>query len=186
MNPMFIVAIPLVLVIIGMVLNSIGLSFDQPPSSAEQDPAKRAAAEAETFRRFFDTRRKQAVQRQKRVGQYAWLLIIAIIGSFIWLYMYTMTKTTGTTQIAALQTLPMEDGKEMVLSVTLKDGSTVKYRINTPTGDTLAAATKDGVSKQKVSTYDMEQSGTILSIGESPLPVGVALKVSVDPTAKKD
>jgi len=25
-----------------------------------------------------------------------------------------------------------------------------------------------------------------LSIGESPLPVGVALKVSVDPTAKKD
>jgi len=33
MNPMFIVAIPLVLVIVGMVLNSIGLSFDQPPSS---------------------------------------------------------------------------------------------------------------------------------------------------------
>jgi len=169
-----------------MVLNSFDLGFNQPPSSAEQDPAKRAAAEGDAYRRFFDLQRKQAVARQKRVGQYAWLLIIAIIGSFIWLYMYTVTKTTGTTQIAALQTLPMEDGKEMVLSVTLKDGSTVKYRINTPTGDTLAAATKDGVSKQKVSTYDMEQSGTILSIGESPLPVGVALKVSVDPTAKKD
>jgi hypothetical protein len=186
MNPMFIVAIPIVLVIVGMVLNSFDLGFNQPPSSAEQDPAKRAAAEGEAYRRFFDLQRKQAVARQKRVGQYAWLLIIAIIGSFIWLYMFTVTKTTGTTQIAALQTLPMEDGKEMVLSVTLKDGSTVKYRINTPTGDTLAAATKDGVSKQKVSTYDMEQSGTILSIGESPLPVGVALKVSVDPTAKKD
>ncbi len=186
MNPMFIVAIPIVLVIVGMVLNSFDLGFNQPPSSAEQDPAKRAAAEGDAYRRFFDLQRKQAVARQKRVGQYAWLLIIAIIGSFIWLYMYTVTKTTGTTQIAALQTLPMEDGKEMVLSVTLKDGSTVKYRINTPTGDTLAAATKDGVSKQKVSTYDMEQSGTILSIGESPLPVGVALKVSVDPTAKKD
>jgi hypothetical protein len=186
MNPMFIVAIPIVLVIVGMVLNSFDLGFNQPPSSAEQDPAKRAAAEGEAYRRFFDLQRKHAVTRQKRVGQYAWLLIIAIIGSFIWLYMFTVTKTTGTTQIAALQTLPMEDGKEMVLSVTLKDGSTVKYRINTPTGDTLAAATKDGVSKQKVSTYDMEQSGTILSIGESPLPVGVALKVSVDPTAKKD
>jgi hypothetical protein len=186
MNPMFIVAIPIVLVIVGMVLNSFDLGFNQPPSSAEQDPAKRAAAEGDAYRRFFDLQRKQAVARQKRVGQYAWLLIIAIIGSFIWLYMYTVTKTTGTTQIAALQTLPMEDGKEMVLSVTLKDGSTVKYRINTPTGDTLAAATKDGVSKQKVSTYDMEQSGTVLSIGESPLPVGVALKVSVDPTAKKD
>jgi len=186
MNPMFIVAIPIVLVIVGMVLNSFDLGFNQPPSSAEQDPAKRAAAEGDAYRRFFDLQRKQAVARQKRVGQYAWLLIIAIIGSFIWLYMYTVTKTTGTTQIAALQTLPMEDGKEMVLSVTLKDGSTVKYRISTPTGDTLAAATKDGVSKQKVSTYDMEQSGTVLSIGESPLPVGVALKVSVDPTAKKD
>ena len=186
MHPIFIVAIPIVLVIVGMVLNSFDLGFNQPPSSAEQDPAKRAAAEGEAYRRFFDLQRKHAVTRQKRVGQYAWLLIIAIIGSFIWLYMFTVTKTTGTTQIAALQTLPMEDGKEMVLSVTLKDGSTVKYRINTPTGDTLAAATKDGVSKQKVSTYDMEQSGTILSIGESPLPVGVALKVSVDPTAKKD
>ena len=186
MNPMFIVAIPIVLVIVGMVLNSFDLGFNQPPGSAEQDPAKRAAAEGDAYRRFFDLQRKHAVARQKRVGQYAWLLIIAIIGSFIWLYMYTVIKTTGTTQIAALQTLPMEDGKEMVLSVTLKDGSTVKYRINTPTGEPLAAATKDRVSKQKVSTYDMEQSGTVLSIGETPLPVGVALKVSVDPTAKKD
>jgi len=186
MHPMLIVAIPLVLVIVGMVLNSIGLSFDQPPSSAEQDPAKRAAAESEGYRRFFDLQRKRAVTRQKRIGQYAWLLMVAIIGSFIWLYMYTVNKTTATTQIAALQTQVMEEGKGMVLSVTLKDGSNVKYRINTPTGDTLAAATKEGVSKQKVSSYDMEQSGTVLSIGESPLPLGVALKVSIDPTAKKD
>jgi len=186
MNPMFIVAIPLVLVIVGMVLNSIGLSFDQPPSSAEQDPAKRAAAEAETFRRFFDTQRRGAVQRQKRIGQYAWLLIIAIIGSFIWLYKYTVNTTTATTQMAALQTMAMEEKKDIVLSVTLKDGSNVKYLIKSPTADTLDAATKEGISKQKVSTYDMEQSGTILSIGESPLPLGVALKVSIDPTAKKD
>ena len=186
MHPMLIIAIPIVLVIVGMVLNSIGLSFDQPQSSAEQDPAKRAAAEGEAFRRFFDTQRRGAVQRQKRVGQYAWLLIIAIIGSFIWLYNYTVNKTTATTQIAALQTLAMEDGKETVLSVTLKNGSIVKYRIKSPTADTLAAATKEGISKQKVSSWDMEQSGTILTIGESPLAVGVALKVSVDPTAKKD
>jgi hypothetical protein len=50
----------------------------------------------------------------------------------------------------------------------------------------LDAATKEGISKQKVSSYDMEQSGTVLSIGESPLIVGVALKVSSDPTVKKD
>ena len=186
MNPMFIVAIPLVLVIVGMVLNGIGLSFDQPPGSAEQDPAKRAVAEGETYRRFFDLQRKRAVTRQKRVGQYAWLLMVAIIGSFIWLYMYTVKKTTATTQIATLQTLPMEEGKEMVLSVTLKDGSNAKYRIKSAKADTLDAATKERISKQKVSSYDMEQSGTVLNIGESPLPLGLTLKVSSDPTEKKD
>ena len=186
MNPLLIVAIPIVVVIVGMVLNSIGLSFDQPATSSEQDPAKRAAAEGDAYRRFFDLQRKRAVTRQKRVGQYAWLLMVAIIGSFIWLYNYTANKTAATTQIAALQTLPLEEGKEMVLSVTLKDGSNVKYLIKSPTADALDAAKKEGISKQKVSSYDMERSGTVLTIGESPLPVGVALKVSSDPTARKD
>ena len=186
MHPMLIVAIPVGLVIVGMILNSIGLSFDQPPGSLEQDPAKRAAAESEAYRRFFDLQRSRAGKRQKRVGQYAWLLIIAIIGSFIWLYLNTVKETTVATRIAALQTLAKEEGKEMILSVTLKDGSNVKYMIKSPQADTLDAATKEGISKQKVSSYDLEQSGTVLSIGESPLPLGVALKVSSDPTAKKD
>ncbi len=186
MNPMFIVAIPLLLVIVGMVLNSFDLGFNQPPSSAEQDPAKRAAAEAETFRRFFDTQRKRAVQRQKRVGQYAWLLIIATIGSFIWLYKYTVNTTTATTQIAALQTLVTEDGKETVLSLTLKDGSNVKYLIKSAKAETADAATKEAISKEKVSSWDMSQSGTAQSIGTNLLTPGVALKVSSDPTAKKD
>ena len=119
MHPMVIVAIPIVLVLVGMVLNSMGLAFDQPPTSAEQDPAKRAAADADAYRRFFDLQRKQAVARQKRISQYCWLLLIAIIGSFIWLYNYTAKKTSSTTQMAALQTMPLEDGKEVVLSVTL-------------------------------------------------------------------
>src|SRR5512139_2391294 len=125
MHPMFIVAIPLVLVIVGMVLNSIGLGFNQPPSSSEQDPAKKAAAEKEDYRRFFDLQRSQAVKRQTRVGQYAWLLLIAIIGSFIWLYMYTVRNTSVITRVATLQTLATEDAKELVLSITLKDGSNV-------------------------------------------------------------
>ena len=186
MHPLVIVAIPIVLVLVGMVLNSIGLSFDQPATSSEQDPAKRAAAEGDAYRRFFDLQRKRAVTRQKRVGQYAWLLMAAIIGSFIWMYNYTVNQTTATTQMAALQTLPLEEGKEIVLSVTLKDGSNVKYLIKSPTADILDAAKKEGISKQKVSTYEMEQVGTVLSIGESPLTLGVALKVSVDPTVRKD
>jgi hypothetical protein len=186
MHPIVIVLIPIVVVIAGMVWNSIGLSFDQPPSSAEQDPAKRAAAEGDAYRRFFDSQRKAAVARQKRIGQYCWLLLIAIIGSFIWLYNYTVNKTTVTTQIGTLQTLALEEGKEIVLSVTRKDASNVKYRIKSPTAEESAAATKDGVSKQKVSNYDMEQSGTVISIGETQLTPGVALKVSSDPTIKKD
>jgi hypothetical protein len=178
MNPLFIVAIPLVFVIAGMVLNSIGLSFDQPPSSAEQDPAKKSAAEKEDYRRFFDLQRKRAVKRQNRIGQYAWLLMAAIIGSFIWFYMDTVKKTTIATQVAAFQTLGTEEGKEAVLSVTLKDGSNVKYLIKSPKADTLDAATKEGMSKEKVSSYEMSQSGTALSIGESPLPLGVAVKIS--------
>jgi hypothetical protein len=169
-----------------MVLNSIGLSFDQPPSSTEQDPAKRAAAEGATYRRFFDLQRKRSITRQKRVGQYAWLVMVAIIGSFIWLYMYTVTKTTATTQIAALQTLQTEEGKDTVLSVTLKDGSNVKYLIKAPAAGTLDTATKESLTKGKVSSWDMAQSGTALTIGESPLTVGVAIKVSTDPTVKKD
>ena len=100
MHPMFIIAIPLVLMIVGIVLNSVGLGFNQPPSSAEQDPEKRAAAEKEDYRRFFDLQRRQAVKRQTRVGQYAWLLMIAFIGSFIWLYMYTVNKTSVLTRVA--------------------------------------------------------------------------------------
>ena len=124
--------------------------------------------------------------RQKRVGQYAWLLIAAIIGSFIWLYLYTVKQVIATTQIATLQTLPTEDGKATVLAITLKDGSNVKYLIKTPPAEALEAAKKDGISQQKVSSYEMEQSGTALSIGESPLVPGIAVKVSSYPTAKKD
>ena len=140
MNPVLIVAIPLVLVIVGMILNSIGLSFDQPPSSAEQDPEKRAAADANTFRRFFDTQRRQAVQRQKRIGQYAWLLIVAIIGSFIWLYKYTVKQTVAASQIATLRTQAREEGQDLGLSLPLNDGSPAKYRIQSPTAEALAAA----------------------------------------------
>ena len=186
MHPIWIVAIPLVLVIVGIVLNSIGLSFNQPPTSAEVDPAKRAAADVEAYRRFFDLQRSRAVTRQKRVGQYAWLLIAAIIGSFIWLYLYTAKQITETTQLATLQTLPTEDGKATVLAITLKDGSNVKYLIKPPSAEAVEAAKKDGISQQKVSSYEIEQSGTALSIGESPLVPGIAVKVSSYPIVRKD
>jgi hypothetical protein len=182
MNPLLIIAIPLGLVILGMILNSIGLSYDQPPSSPEQDPVKRLTAEKEAYRKFFDLQRSGSIKRQKRVGQYGWLLIAAFIGAFIWLYMDTVNKTSLASRIASLQTLATEEGKQMVLSVTLSDGNNVKYLIKLPQADKLETTTqtaaKDTLSKEKVSNWELEKLGTALSVGDNPLTLGMALKIS--------
>jgi hypothetical protein len=104
--------------------------------------------------------------------------MIAIIGSFIWLYMYAVNKTTVATQVATLQTLATEEGKELVLSITLRDGSNVKYLIRSPLAEALEAARKEGTSKENVSSYEISQIRTALNIGENPLPLGVAVKIS--------
>ena len=100
MHPLLVIAVPLVLIIIGMLLNSFDLSFDQPPSSPEQDPAKRLAAEREVYRQFFDRKRQQALKRQKRVGQYGWLLLIVTVGAFIWLYVDTLNRAALSTIVS--------------------------------------------------------------------------------------
>jgi len=178
MNPLLIVAIPLGLVILGMILNSIGLASDHPPSSAEQDPVKRLTAEKETYRKLFDLQRGRIMKRQKRVGQYSWLVMAAFVGAFIWLYTDTVNKTSLSSRIAAMQTLGTEGGKEMVLSVTLSDGNNVKYLIKLPKADKLEATATEAVSKEKVSSWELERLGTALSVGDNPLTLGVALKIS--------
>ena len=178
MNPLLLIAIPLGLVIVGMILNNFGLSFAYPPSSQEKDPAKRLAAERDTYHKFFDLQRTQSMKRQKRVGQYGWLLIVAFIGAFIWLYTDTVNKTSLSSRIAGLQTLGTEEGKEMVLAVTLNDGNNVKYLINLPKANKLEAAVKEDVKIAKVSSWELERLGTALSTGDNPLPLGVALKIS--------
>jgi hypothetical protein len=178
MHPLIMVAIPLGLVILGMILNSIGLSFDHPPSSAEQDPVKRLTAEKETYRKLFDLQRSRVMKRQQRVGQYSWLVMAAFVGAFIWLYMDTVNKTSLSSRIAALQTLGTEEGKEMVLSVTLSDGNNVKYLVKLPKADKLEATATEAVSKEKVSSWELERLGTALSVGDNPLALGVSLKIA--------
>ena len=177
MHPLLIVAIPLLLIVVGMVLNGIGLSFDQPPSSPEQDPARRLAAEREAYRQLFDRQRSRAMKRQKRVGQYGWLLMIATIGAFIWFYMDTVQKTTLSSRLASLETLGTEEGKNMVLALTLIDGSNVKYIIKIPNPARLTDAAKQPVTKDTISAWELEKLGTALSIGSTALPVGIALKI---------
>lgn len=180
MHPLLVIAVPIVLIILGMILNSIGLSFDQPPSSPEQDPAKRLAAEREATRSFFDRQRGRALKRQKRVGQYAWLLMIATIASFIWLYVDTVGKTAISNRIASLQTLGSQEGKDLVLSMTLSDGSNVKYLIKSPQVDPKpnVTAVKETAPAETVSSWELEKLGTALNVGANALPLGVALKIS--------
>jgi hypothetical protein len=184
MNPLIVVAIPLALVIIGMVFNSIGGAFDQPPSSPEQDPMKRLTADKEAYRKVFDLQRSRSIKRQKRAGQYCWLLMISFIGAFIWLYLDTVNKTTVSTQVAAMRTMATEEGKQMVLSLTLIDGSNVKYlikapeRIVEPRSTIAAAAAQPEVAIEKISNWELERLGTALSVGANPLPLGIALKIS--------
>ena len=181
MNPVFIIAIPLGLVILGMILNSWDLGYNQPPSSAEQDPLKKLTAEKESYRKFFELQRSRSIKRQKRVGQYGWLVMAASIGAFIWLYADTVTKTGLSNRIAGLQTLGTEEGKQMVLSVTLSDGNNVKYLIKLPPPANkveTAAKEKEEVRIEKVSSWELERLGTALSTGDNPLPLGVALKIS--------
>jgi hypothetical protein len=178
MNPVLIIVIPLGLIIIGMILNSLDLGFDQPASSPEQDPEKRLAVERESYRKFFERQRNRAIKRQKRIGQYGWLLLVVFVGAFIWLYVDTVNKAGLSNRIAALQTMGTEEGKEMVLSLTLSDGNNVKYLIKLPKADKLDTAAQDGVSKEKVSNWELERLGTALSVGDTPLALGVALKIS--------
>ena len=177
MNPVFIIAIPLGLVILGMIMNSWDLGFNQPQSSTEQDAVKRLTAEKESYRKFFDSQRSRSMKRQKRVGQYGWLVMASFIGAFIWLYADTVSKTSLSSRIAGLQTLATEEGKQMVLSVTLSDGNNVKYLIKLPQADKLVA-TKEAPASEKVSSWEIERLGTALSTGDNALPLGVALKIS--------
>ena len=142
MNPALIVAIPIALLILGMVLNSLPMGLDQPASPAEQDPMKRLEAEKQGYRKVFDLQRSRSLTRQKNVSRYSWLVLLATVGAFIWMYVDTVGKTTVRNQIATLQTLGTEGGKDMVLSLTTSEGTNVKYLIKLPAAEAPAADPK--------------------------------------------
>jgi len=178
MNPLFLIAAPLVLIIIGMILNGIGLSFDQPSSSTEEDPAKKLAAERQGYRNFFDQQRKQALKRQQRVAQYSWLVLAVSVVAFVWVYLDTVNKTAALNQIAAMQTMAVAEGKDLVLSVTLRDGNNVKYVIKAGEAVPADGAAKNGFSKEPVPAWEVSRLATALSTGEKTLPLGIALRIA--------
>ena len=192
MNPLLVIAVPLVLVIVAMILNNVRLSFDQPESSSEQDPVKRLAAERQAYRTFFDLQRARFLKKQKRVGLCNWLILATFVASFWWMYLDTVNKTTASNQIAVIQTVAAAaerksgdpvtvaaaEGKEVILSMTLRNGTNVKYVIKSEKAGTSGVGVKEGLSKEPVPFWEVSRLGTALSIGDSALPLGIALKIS--------
>lgn len=196
MNPLLIISIPLVLMTLAMILNSFRLSFNQPASSPEQDPAKRMAAEKQAYRDLFDFQRAQSLKRQKRVGQCAWLVLVAFVASSGWLYLDTVSKTTASKQVVAIHTLPVVESKDIVLSLTLGDGGNVQYLIKSPVlnlavsdgtntqyiksskAETSGATAQEGPSKEPVQNWQLTSLGTAMSVGDAKMPLGIALNIS--------
>ena len=178
MNPLLVIGIPLLLIIVGMILNGLRIPFAEPETVTEQNPGKRLEAERDAYRKFMHLQRSRSLKRQSRVGLYGWLVLIAFIASHLWMYFDTVKRATAWNQIAALQTVATEDGKEMVLSVTLSDGSNEKYRIKVTKADSLAGASAEGRSKETISSWELADAKTALSIGDNSLPLGISLKLS--------
>jgi hypothetical protein len=191
-NTFWFFAIPSMLVILGMILNNFQVVLDRPQYSLEEDPAKKLAAE----RRFFNVQRVRFLKRQKRVGQYGWLVLVAFVAFSWWLYLDTVKKTTASRQIAAIKTLPVVESEDMVLSLTLSDGDNIQYLIKSPTltltlsdetntqyiklpkAKTLGVTEKAGLSNEAVQGGRLTGLGTALSIGDVGVPLGIALNIS--------
>ena len=183
MNTFWFFAIPSMLVILGMILNNFQVVFDRPQYSLEEDPAKKLAAE----RRFFDLLRVRFLKRQKRVGQYSWLVLVAFVAFSWWLYLDTINKTTASKQITAIQTLSVVESEDKVLSLTLSDGNNIQYLIKPPT---LTLTLSDETNTQyiklpkaerpnaAVQGWRLSSLGTALSLGDVGVPLGIALNIS--------
>ncbi len=177
MIPLILIGVPLVLVIIGMVLNKLSFRFEEPARSPEENPVKRLEAERKAFRDSFDRQKMQILRRQRRTGQFGtWIMVLFVISS-LWLYFDTVDKTATAKQVAAIQTMATEEGKDIVLSVTLEDGEKVKFIVKLTDGEAYDASAKNAFSKEKLDRWELSELRTALSLGDGALPLGVALKI---------
>ena len=80
--------------------------------------------------------------------------MIATIASFIWLYADIVYKAAVSNRIPLLQTFGAQDSKELVVSMTLSDGSNVKYLIRPLQADKKQdLGGKLAISNETTSTY---------------------------------
>jgi hypothetical protein len=177
LSALAVIAIPIALSVIGIVLNSFHIVHDQPQYSLEADPIHKLAAERHANYRFFQLQRARILQRQKTVGRYSWLVLIAFIASAWFLYSDTVKTTTVSKQISAIQTFANDDGPDAVLAVTLADGSGVQYLLKAAEVRRVNAATTAALPKQTIENWQPASLKTVVNIGDVKVPLGIALKI---------
>jgi len=167
------------LIVIGIVLNSFHIVHDQPEFSFEEDPAHKLAAERQANSRYFFLQRARILKRQKRIGQYGWLILAVFIASSWWLYGDAVKATTVSKQISAIQTLAVAgSSKDAVLSLTLSDGSNAQYLVKALEPQTVNTTKTVEHSKETIQNWQLASLRTAVNVGDAKLPLGIALKIS--------
>src|SRR5688572_19871866 len=104
------------------------------------------------------------LKRQKRVGQYAWLVLAVFIACSWWLYVDAVKATTESKQISASQTVGVADSDEAVLSLTLSDGSNVQYLVKAADTQLSRRALTSGRPKENLQNWEIASLGTAVDV----------------------
>jgi hypothetical protein len=112
------------------------------------------------------------------VGRYGWVILATFALSSWWTYSAAVARTAALKQLATLQTLPVSESKDMVLSLTLKDGDRILYVVKPSKGETSNAAGNGRPLKEAIQNWQLSGLGTALSTGDAKLPLGIALNIS--------
>jgi hypothetical protein len=118
------------------------------------------------------------LKRQKRIGQYAWLVLGIFIASSWWLYKDAVKATTVSKQISSIRTLSVAGGDDAVLSLTLSDGSKTEYRVKAPNQRAANTVKPDERSTETVQNRQLASLGTAVDFGNATMPLGVALRIT--------
>jgi hypothetical protein len=117
------------------------------------------------------------LKRQKRVGQYGWIVLMVVVASSWFLYSNAVRATIVSKQISAIQTFAVADSKDAVLSLTLGDGSNVKYLVKAE--PPVAHMTKsDEHSAEILQNWQLASLGTATNVGAATVPLGIALRIA--------
>ena len=121
---------------------------------------------------------QRLLRRQKRVGQYGWLVLAVFVGSSWFLYSDAVRATTVSKQISAIQTFAVAESKEAVLSLTLSDGSNVKYVVKASKPYTAQSPKRAEHAAEILQNWQLASAGTAVNVGDAKVPLGMALRIS--------